>query len=515
MKNFFISLTLITIFFNSGFAQENIRELQILHWNDMHSTNTPYEVKRKDRKTGEEKRYTVGGTSGVLGYINKFRNPNTLVLNAGDDYQGSPISTITRGFSQVHLLNLFNLDAFTIGNHEYDYSWQSLDSALKLANFDYLSANIFNENLNRLEGKAWIVKEVNGIKTGIIGLNSPELLQLTLPENMGGIRILDSDSVISVAIKQLKAENVNLIVLLTHAGVETDKLFAEKFYGDVDLIVGGHSHTPIFNAENINGTYIVQAGSRGRWIGKVNLEIDIDKDTIVSFSSELVETVYDQSINDSNAENIVKKMLADIEPQMQEVIGYLETDWKRSYTQESNLGQWQADAIRKRTGTDITFLNAGGIRKDLPAGEIKVVDIWEINPFGNNIVKFEVTGKTLKEMVENNLNISMNEIKNAGSSDKLVVSGVEILYNPDNFEADGDLLVSLKVNGDELSMERSYSISTNNYMAAQFRKYFGEVEQSINIINTGLIDRDVILDAVKEQKRINSVLEERIKTVSN
>lgn len=109
----------------------------------------------------------------------------------------------------------------------------------------------------------------------------------------------------------------------------------------------------------------------------------------------------------------------------------------------------------------------------------------------------------------------MNEIKNAGSSDKLVVSGVEILYNPDNFEADGDLLVSLKVNGDELSMERSYSISTNNYMAAQFRKYFGEVEQSINIINTGLIDRDVILDAVKEQKRINSVLEERIKTVSN
>lgn len=208
-------------------------------------------------------------------------------------------------------------------------------------------------------------------------------------------------------------------------------------------------------------------------------------------------------------------MLADIEPQMQEVIGYLETDWKRSYTQESNLGQWQADAIRKRTGTDITFLNAGGIRKDLPAGEIKVVDIWEINPFGNNIVKFEVTGKTLKEMVENNLNISMNEIKNAGSSDKLVVSGVEILYNPDNFEADGDLLVSLKVNGDELSMERSYSISTNNYMAAQFRKYFGEVEQSINIINTGLIDRDVILDAVKEQKRINSVLEERIKTVSN
>ena len=184
MKNFFISLKLITIFFNSGFAQENIRELQILHWNDMHSTNTPYEVKRKDRKTGEEKRYTVGGTSGVLGYINKFRNPNTLVLNAGDDYQGSPISTITRGFSQVHLLNLFNLDAFTIGNHEYDYSWQSLDSALKLANFDYLSANIFNENLNRLEGKAWIVKEVNGIKTGIIGLNSPELLQLTLPDNM-------------------------------------------------------------------------------------------------------------------------------------------------------------------------------------------------------------------------------------------------------------------------------------------------------------------------------------------
>lgn len=514
MKKYSILVLLFSLTFSTLFAQGDIREMQILHWNDLHATNMPYEVRRTDRNTGEETRFNVGGISGVLGYINKFRNENTLVVNAGDDYQGSPISSITQGFSQIELLNLFNLDAFALGNHEYDYGWWTLDSGLQLANFDYLSANIYNDNENRLEGKPWIIREFNGIKTGIIGLNSPELMQLSLPDNVKGIRVLDSDSVIAVAVQQLKNENVNLIILLTHVGVETDRRFAEKFYTDIDLIIGGHSHTPLFRPENINGCYIVQAGSRGRWVGKIDLKVDIERDTIVSFYSELVETVFDSSIYDVNAHSIIENMLAEIEPVMQEVIGHLETDWKRSYSSESNLGQWQADVFKDKAASDIAFLNAGGIRKDLSAGEIKVVDIWEINPFGNTVVTFNVTGETLRQMLENNLTITLNDIKTGGSSDMLISSGVEVLYDPDNFETSQPIVVSVKVNGEDLDENRIYSISTNNYMAAQFRKYFGEVEQTIEIYDTRVIDRDMIMDAVKEQKVINSVLEERIKKVS-
>lgn len=514
MKTILTLLGILIISTSFSYSQENVKGITILHWNDFHARNMPYEVSRKI--DGVETEYLVGGTSGMLGYLNKYRDSTSLVVNGGDDYQGTPISSITKGFSQIHLLNLYNLDAFVLGNHEFDYGQYALDSALQGANFDYLSANVFFDPKNSTMGKPYTIKEINGVKIGIIGLTAFELPEVVLPGGISETRMLSVDSVVTAGIAKLKSDGCDMIMLLTHIGVDVDKVMAGKFYTDVDVIVGGHSHTPLKNPVLQNGVIIVQAGSLGRYLGKLDLQIDTDRDTVIFYSGELIETVLDSSIMDMNAQREVEDMLSDIEDELNQVIGVLETPWERQAVRESNLGQWETDAIRKRIGTDIAFMNSGGLRADLLAGDITVNDIWTINPFGNTIVTMEVSGPVLKEMLTNAFRKNYIEMKEGSRPDLLITSGLEIEFDSEKITAGNDeILVSVKVNGEPLQENGTYTIATNNYVGEQFEKFFGTVTQKPEIEDTNILDRDLLIDEVKEQKVINSIRENRIINISN
>jgi 2',3'-cyclic-nucleotide 2'-phosphodiesterase (5'-nucleotidase family) len=517
MKRHFKTLLLLLIILPClAHAQNgNYRDLTILHWNDLHARNQMLKGSKKDSATGEKTEYIYGGTSNMLGYINKYRDDKSLVLNGGDDYQGTPISTLTRGNSQVELLNLYGLDAFVLGNHEFDYGQFTLDSGLANAKFDFLSANVFLKAMNKTMGKPFTIKEINGVKCGIIGITAPDLLTLTLPKNMTEIRMLDVDSVVAAAIVSLKMEKCDMIILLTHIGVDNDKVLAQKFHGDVDVIIGGHSHTPLFKPVIENGVVIAQAGSYSRWLGKLDLVVDTEKDTVISHSGVLIETVLDSALYDRAAQAKVDEMLSSISPELQKVIGKLEVDWVRSYSEESNLGQWETDAIRRKLNTDIAFMNGGGLRKDLSKGDITIGDIWEINPFGNTIVTCEVKGSTLKQMMKNNIANYLKEMREGGSSDIIVASGIYVEFDSKKAEAGSDdYLLSVKVGGQDVEDDKSYSIATNNYVGTQFNKYFGKVSEDFIIRDSNIIDRDLLIEAVQEQKVIDQPLERRIVDVS-
>ncbi|HMQ80987.1 MAG TPA: bifunctional metallophosphatase/5'-nucleotidase, partial [Ignavibacteria bacterium] len=224
-----ILILLTAIFAFNTYAQE-LKEVTILHWNDFHARNQPYKVSKKDSITGEPVYYWVGGVGSMTGYLNKYRTPNSLVLNAGDDFQGTPISNFTRGRSQIEILNSYNIDAFVLGNHEFDYSQYSLDSALALAKFDYLSSNVYMQSQNKLMGKPYVIKEINGVKFGIIGLTLPDLFETSLPANVTDLVMLNVDSVLTVNIKEVKSKGADVVVLLSHSGLDEDKMIAEKFY---------------------------------------------------------------------------------------------------------------------------------------------------------------------------------------------------------------------------------------------------------------------------------------------
>ena len=503
MKKIFYLLIVISLSFNFVYAQDgNVKEVTILHWNDFHARNMPYSITKKD-STGENKKIFVGGTASLLGYVNKYRDNKSLLLNGGDEYQGTPISSITKGFSQIQLLDLFNIDAFVLGNHDFDYGMYTLDSALKLANYKYLSANLYYKDKKRTFGKPFIIKEINGVKIGIIGVSPIELMTLTVPKNVDGIQLLNTDSVITADANELKKEKCNLVILLSHNGEDVDKKFAEKHSKDINIIIGGHSHTPIFKPEVINGVLICQAGSYGRWLGKLDLKIDIKKDSVVSYFGRLIETDFDSTIYDKPAEEKVENMLAAIEPEMKRPIGKVLTDWKKNA-----LGQWEADAIKDIIKSDIAFLNSGSIRKDMLAGNITIGDVWEINPFGNSMMKFSVSGKALKQMISNML-------RGSSRDDNILLSGINIQYDSKLMkDSTQDFIVSIKVGGNDFNENSNYTIATNNYVVSQLKKYFGDIPEEIKAEDTNILDRDLIIEVVEKQKEINPVFEKRITDVS-
>ncbi|RPI18231.1 MAG: bifunctional metallophosphatase/5'-nucleotidase [Ignavibacteriae bacterium] len=513
MKYILFVLFILTF---SIYSQENVKEVTILHWNDFHARNQPVKSSKKDSATGESVYYYYGGTANMLGYVNKLRNEKSLVLNAGDDFQGTPVSTFTRGKSQIELLNLFSIDAFVLGNHEYDYSQYALDSALKLAQFNILSANIYNKLSNSTFGKPFIIKDINGVKTGILGISPPGLFELTLPKNVDNIVMLNTDSVIKAGIGQLKAQGCDLIVLLTHQGLDDDKKMAEVYYKDVDIIVGGHTHIPLFKPANQNGVVIVQAGSYSRWLGKLDLKVDVDKDTVISYYGKLIETVMDSAIYDKAAGQKVEEMVSSVGAELLKVIAELKDDWKASYNQETNLGQYEADAFRTEIGTDIAFINGGGLRKNLAKGNVTIGDIWEINPFGNELNVFSVSGKTLKEMLSNNIRLKINKEREEESGEMLNVSGLTYTYDSKKMDSDSmNILVSAFVDGKPVDDNKIYSIATNNYVVSQFKKFFGEVNEKFEVKETGRVDRDLIIEVVEKQKVIEPKFEKRIIDISD
>jgi 2',3'-cyclic-nucleotide 2'-phosphodiesterase (5'-nucleotidase family) len=485
----FILLCFITILYS-----QNLERIVILHWNDFHSQNVPFKTICGDTVC------FIGGTANLLGFINRFREEykNVLVLNAGDDFQGTPISTITKGRSQIELMNIINPDAMELGNHEFDYGKDALEENLKIARFPVLSANLWDKNKGRHFVRPYIIKNIGRVKVGIVGLITPDLFKLVLRENVKGLEILDIDKVTVQYINRLKKDGVDLIIFLTHIGITADSILAER-HPDIDIIIGGHSHTPLFEPKVVNGVIICQAGSRGKYLGKLEVIVDIDGDSVYSYSGELVRVISGKVRPDQIALRKVEELESMVDEKFNEVIGKLEVDWVRNFRGESNIGNWEADVMREFAGTDIAFQNSGGLRKDMPKGDITIRDIWEINPFGNTFVIFEVDGKTLRKMIEHQV---------SGKAELMQVSGIRYVF--DSSREPGDRVISIEVNGEPLDENKIYSIVTNNWVAEHLYDLFGISGEGIEFKNLNVVDRDVFIEAVRRQGVIRSYVEGRI-----
>jgi len=495
MKHRIVRLLLLTIVFLQISISQNLEKVLILHWNDFHAQNVPMRT-----MCGDTTCY-VGGTANLLGLINKFRSEtkNVLVLNAGDDFQGTPISSITKGKSQIELMNIINPDAMTLGNHEFDYGRDALEENLKIAKFNVLSANLWDKRKGKPFAKPYIVKKLGRAKIGIVGLTTPELFKLSLRENLKDLELLDIEKVLKQYIEILRnQEKVDLIVALTHIGIKGDSILAVRF-PDIDIIIGGHSHTALFEPKVVNGVIICQAGSRGEYLGHLEVTIDLDGDSVYSYSGKLIRVVNGIVEPDKVALKKVEELEKVVDKEFGQVIGWLEVDWKRNFYGESNIGNWEADVMREFAKTDIAFQNSGGLRKDLPKGEIKVRDIWEINPFGNTFVVFEVDGKTLRKMIEWQM---------SGRVELMQVSGIKIVF--DSRKNIGERVVSIEVGGKPLDENKRYSIVTNNWVADHLYDLFGIPQNSVEVKNLNVVDRDVFIEAVKKQKIIRSEVEGRI-----
>ncbi len=470
------------------------KTIKIIHWNDFHAQNTT----RTLRKEG--KPYRVGGSAILKGYIDSLRNlapDRSLVLFAGDDFQGTPVSTFTKGRSQVILMNEIQPDAVVPGNHEFDYGKDNFISLLSETKYDVICANLVVSKTGEPLFPPYKVVQRGGLKIVIIGLITTDLPLVSIPENIEGLEAKDYSIVLSKYLPEIKAkEKPDAIIVLSHIGLlnkldYVDDLTLSRIYPEIVAFIGGHSHTPLFEPIRKGGGVIVQAGSRGQYVGELELVIDPVGDSLVSFSGKLIETYADSITPDARVQAMVDSMEAPMKKMMDEVIGTLKADWKSKFGESTNIGTWQTDVMREELKVDIAIQNSGGIRKSLNAGPIRIRDMWEISPFGNAFVVFGITGKELRGMLEWQID---------GRGEFCDMSGVVCKYNG-NLPY-GKRIKEITVGGKPLNEEKVYVVATNNYAAAQLGALFG-LQREVKVNGTPFVDHDFFTEVIRKRKVIS------------
>jgi 2',3'-cyclic-nucleotide 2'-phosphodiesterase (5'-nucleotidase family) len=484
MKRFFRVFVAAAVLFllHSGLlAQEHIR---ILHWADFHAANRGFPP------SGKQKVWT-GGMPLLAGAIQSFRADSVpvAVVHAGDEFQGTPISTLTRGESQVYLLSLLKLDVFEPGNHDFDYGKDRLLELLRRFPLPVICANLFDRREGRLLFPPYRIVSLGSVRVGFIGLITPSLSRLVMRKNVAGLRVLEPAASVRRFVRALR-DSVDLFVVVSHMGIDRDRELARQV-GALDLILGGHSHTVMRKPEIVNGVLISHAGSKGRSIGIIDLWVDAEKDTIVSFRRRL-EPLTDRAFRaDPGIQAVVDSLEAVVDRELGEVVATLKRDWVRKYRGESNIGDWIADAYRAFTGADIAFHNSGGIRKGLKKGPVTKRDFWEICPFENRLVVFEVRGRELYRLLETNFD---------GKGEFLQMSGLEVWV--DLSRPPGQRVLKVRVNGEPVKDSRIYRVATNNFLVDHFYDVFGLPPKGRKISYLDAIDHDVLIWYARKQKVI-------------
>jgi 5'-nucleotidase / UDP-sugar diphosphatase len=503
MIRWLFSMAMIFLFSFPVFSQDSADvRISFIHWNDFHAANLPYQIRPSQHDKFEP--YTVGGSAVLKAYIDSLKNVNInpTVVFAGDEFQGSPISSFTCGQSQIDLMKVINPDVLTIGNHEFDYGSEHFRDMIRVSALNIISSNIFYKGTDSSFVPSFWIKEVEGVRIAFIGAITDELSKLSLPVNISTIYTKSVYETISATMRTIRLTlgEPDLWIVVSHCGFEQDTMLAGRV-PDLDLIFGAHTHTVLSKEVVVGKTKIVQAGSKGRYIGEMKMTYSKKQKAIRDFRYQLIETRSRSMKPDSTITAIVVQQEAMIGKELDQVIGELKVDWKipRDH-RESNLGSFEADIFREYTGADIAFINNGGLRKELSAGPIRVRDIWEINPFNNTLVTVTIKGAQLIPMLTYSLDHAESFVQ---------VSG--IIYKAKKIKGKTYQIIDLKVGGKPIDPAREYTIVMSNYMGMQLDNIFGLKLEDHPMRDYGVSDREVIISAIKMKKIVDQETDGRIR----
>jgi 2',3'-cyclic-nucleotide 2'-phosphodiesterase (5'-nucleotidase family) len=345
-----------------------------------------------------------GGAAGIVG-IWKEKNGYSkdgpfLVLSGGDMWTGPAISTWTKGRSTIAVMNAMGYDAAAIGNHEFDWNIEGLENGIKLAEFPLLSSNIKKKETGDLVDfvKPFIIKTINGINIGIIGLSAMDTPYSTFPDYVKDYNFIPYDDALKEYVPQVKNQGAELLVVVGHIS-KTEMMNLAPLASEmgISIIGGGHSHEYV--NEIINGVAIIEAGGQMSHFGKIEILFDTIADTVIELKQNIIKN--EGSIPDKNIESIVCNWRSKIDSTLSQVIGFTNQDINQWSNAMHNMvtDSW----LKTFSSADISMTNSGGIRQNIPQGNIILEDIIGVLPFENNIVELELTGTQVIDCMKNYL----------------------------------------------------------------------------------------------------------------
>lgn len=441
----------------------------------------------------------------------KANNPESvLVLDAGDTLHGQTILSISKGESMVRIMNKIGYDAMAAGNHDFNYGQERLQELDALSDFLILAANVLKSDGTPLL-TPYIIKEVNGVKVAIFGLATPETLYKTHPKNVEGLTFVDPVEAAKGMVDELK-DNADVIIALTHLGLDEGSSVKSSDVAagvsGVDLIVDGHSHSAITEGTVVNGTMIVQAGEYDKYLGIVDVKVGTDGS--VSCSPELLSATESATIvEDKEILDLISQIEEENSLITSEVVGTTEVvlDGERTHVRsnETNLGNLIADAMKETANADIALTNGGGIRASIDVGEITKGEAITVLPFGNIVVLKEVSGADVLAALENGFS------KYPAYDGRFPnISGMRVVF--DATKPAGSRVTQVTVGGEPLDVNKTYRLATNDFIAAGGDEYTVLADDSI-IGEFATLD-EVLVEYIKKHGTPGAKKDGRVKAIA-
>lgn len=393
--------------------------------------------------------------------------PDMLLVAAGDNQTGNPVNDQypEKGMPVIDLMNATGFDLSAVGNHEFDSGPEGFSNITHKARFSFVCANVTADNsLDIILNPYRIITLPNGLRIAFLGL---------LHINQNGIPDSHPDNVKGFTFKppfETAGENKGLkdrcdiFIALTHLGFENDVKLAETMPEGIDLIIGGHSHTRVEKEQVHNGILITQAENKLKY-GTL-IKITRKNDGTLAKSMELIDIR-----NRKNEKPEIRAMVDKYNdnPVLKEEIATAEADFS-SYEE---LGYLMADAQRAAAGADIALVNPGGVRIDrLAKGPIKVMHVFQLDPFGNELVVTKLTGNEIRSLM----------VAAFPVDDGLPVypSGIRTRLSLD---ASGNLadVALMTESGAPLDMNLTYTVAMNSYMTLVYKYPHADPGQSLFI----------------------------------
>lgn len=485
-KGLLISLlTFLLILGSISFIFAAEKEITILTINDYHGSLAP-----------------AGSNVGAAKLVDaikteKAKNPEgTIIVSAGDNYQGSAMSNMLQGEPVSEVFKEMGLELSAVGNHEFDWGIDKITKWAEEGELTFVVTNIYDIRTNEPVDWAepFVIIEKMGIKVGFIGLATPETAYKTLKANVVNYEFRDPMEVITEWVPKVKDAGADIIIALTHLGSFQDKegnitgeAAALCEVDGVDGVISAHTHQRVSGL--VSGKPLVQAYKNGRTVGKIVFTFDENNNLISSVPS--LDHLYkrpDTLKDDANTLAIYMKYEEELGPVLGKVLGKTTVDLDHDrYAGPSLLGEWVCDIMRDKAGVQIAMTNGGGLRTNIPAGEITAGILYEVMPFDNTLYTMKLSGADIKANIEHGI---MNE-----DIGWIQISGVRVTYNS-GAEAGNRITSMVLEDGTVVELDKYYTVVTNDFMFTGGDKY--NFENSKDGLDTFTPIRDAMMEAVEK-----------------
>ena len=375
--------------------------------------------------------------------------PDLLLFSAGDNRTGNPANDMhpEPSFPVVTLMNRAGFNLSAIGNHEFDNKIDGLRSVINNSDFRYVCANMYAPDSMRLHVEPYRIFEVDGVRIGVLGLIQQGVNGFpdTHPNNVRGIAFRPFAKV-AEQYSWLRHQ-CDVFILLIHEEYEDCVRFL-NYYPYPDVLIGSHTHKRIEGTEIHNGVMITQAESHLKYVTHITLQLTNGK--VTQKEARLLD------VNAFPAKDLEAQAMVD-GFNNNEMLTRVLTQALTDFSNYEELGYLMADAIRTESGADIAFQNPGGVRLGtFPKGPVTVRNVYQLDPFENEIIEFNLTGEELQRFIE--------AAYIAENNQPPYVSGLSYEMSIDKQKKIKKIQVKME-NGSPLNMQRTYKVVMNSYLA--------------------------------------------------